>query len=146
MAENIRSLIHEVLEKGHLMSLATQDDGGVWVADVIYVYDDGLNIYWMSDPDVRHSQAIEQHAQVAATITASLPGVPGLGVQVSGIAQKIEGERYDLALKHFAKRGKPAPTETDDVRQGDFWYVLKPSLIELINEEHFGFTKQKLVL
>ena len=55
---NIKSLITEVLEKGYLMSLATVDDGGVWVADVIFIYDDALNIYWMSDSDVRHSKAI----------------------------------------------------------------------------------------
>ena len=36
----LKELIKEVLEKGYLMSLATSDGGGVWVADVIYVYDD----------------------------------------------------------------------------------------------------------
>ena len=44
----LKQLIQEVLEKGYLMSLATLDDGGVWVADVIYIHDDDLNIFWMS--------------------------------------------------------------------------------------------------
>lgn len=41
---NNRDLIKEVLEKGYLMSLATEDDGGVWVSDVIYIYDEKFNI------------------------------------------------------------------------------------------------------
>jgi hypothetical protein len=35
MSEEIKKLILEVLEVGHLMSLATADEGGVWVSDVI---------------------------------------------------------------------------------------------------------------
>ena len=45
--EETKELILEVLEKGYLMSLGTQDGGGVWVADVIYVYDEEMNIYGM---------------------------------------------------------------------------------------------------
>lgn len=41
----IKNLIKEVLDQGYLMSLATVDDGGVWVSDVIYIYDDNFNIY-----------------------------------------------------------------------------------------------------
>lgn len=125
------------------MSLATVDSGGVWVSDVIYIFDQELNIYWMSDPTARHSQSILQNKQVAGTITVSGQGEDNLGVQFEGVAEKIEGTRYDLALKHFAKRKKPVPTEADDVLQGDSWYVLKPQKIELICERLFGFEKQK---
>lgn len=142
----IKQLIQEVLDKGYLMSLATIDDGGVWVSDVIFVYDDKFNIYWMSDPDVRHSQAILVNPKVAGTITISDQGEDNLGIQFDGVAEKIDGARYDLALKHYAKRGKPAPKETDDVLQGDSWYILKPKKIELIYEKLFGFEKQKIEL
>lgn len=143
---DIKELIKEVLEKGYLMSLGTSDEGGVWVADMIYIFDDELNIYWMSDPDVRHSQAIYLNGTAAGTITASGKGEDNLGIQFSGVAEKIEGPRHDLALKHFAKRGKSAPQESDDVLGGDSWYILKPGVIELIHEKHFGFEKQKLEL
>ncbi len=146
MDNNIKQLITEVLEKGYLISLATIDDGGVWVADVIYVHDEELNIYWMSDPDVRHSQAVLTNSKVAGTITVSGPGENNLGIQFAGTAEKIEGPRFDLALKHCAKRGKPVPKETEDVLGGDSWYKLKPVMIELIHEKLFGFEKQKLEL
>ncbi len=144
MEENIREFIKEVLDKGYLMSLATIDDGGVWVADVIYVFDDQFNIYWISDPEVRHSEAMLKNNKVAGTITISGPGENNLGIQFEGLVEKIEEPRYDLAKKHYTKRQKPEPEETDDVLQGDFWYVLRPSKIELINEKLFGFEKEKL--
>ena len=31
---------------------------GIWVADVIFIHDDDLNVYWMSHPECRHSKAI----------------------------------------------------------------------------------------
>ncbi len=138
----IKNLIKEVLDKSYLMSLATVDEGGVWVADVICIHDEGLSIYWMSDPETRHSQAIAKNNKVAGTITVSGPGEDNLGIQFEGVAERVEGGRYDLALKHYKKRNKPVPTETDDVLQGDSWYVLKPKKIELICEKIFGFDKQ----
>ena len=143
MERDIKRLIKEVLEKGYLMSLGTVDEGGVCVSDVIYVFDDEFNLYWISDPDTRHSKAILRTSKVAGTITAVDRG-DELGVQFEGTAQKIEGARYDLAKKHLAKRNNSEPKETDDVLQGDSWYGLKPVRIELIHKKFFGFEKQKL--
>lgn len=128
------------------MSLGTTDDTGVWVADVIYIHDDELNIYWMSDPSTRHLQAVLKNNKVAGTITVSGQGEHNLGIQFEGEAQKIEGARYDLAKKHCAKRQKPEPKESDDVLGGDSWYVLRPKHMELIHEKLFGFEKQKIEL
>ncbi|MBI2013664.1 MAG: pyridoxamine 5'-phosphate oxidase family protein [Candidatus Colwellbacteria bacterium] len=144
MTADVRQLIKEVLKKGYLMSLATLDEGGVWVADVIYIHDNDFNIYWMSDPSVRHSQAIIKNNRVAGTITVSGVKEDNMGIQFEGIGEKIDGDRYDLALKHYKKRKKPAPKENEDVLQGDSWYVLKPKKIQLIYEKLFGFEKQDL--
>jgi uncharacterized protein YhbP (UPF0306 family) len=146
MENNIKDLIKKVLEQGYLMSLATVDEGGVWVSDVIYIFDEDFNIFWMSDPDVRHSNAILKNQKVAGTITVNLPKENKLGIQFEGTAEKIEGIRHDLAIKHFTKRKKPAPKEDDDVLWRDSWYLLRPKKIELICEEFFGFKKQKIEL
>ena len=146
MNRDIRTLVVDVLGRGYLMSLGTLDDGGVWVADVIYVFNEDLSIYWMSDSATRHSKAIVTHPRVAGTITVSGKGENNLGIQLEGVAQKIDGARYDLARKHYAKRNKPEPAESLDVLDGDSWYMLKPTKIELICEEHFGFKKQTIEL
>ncbi len=146
MSHSVKKLIEEVLEKGYLMSLATIDDGGIWVSDVIYVHDSDFNIYWMSKPYGRHSKALAKNNRVAGTITVSGRGEDNLGIQFEGVAKIIEGPRFDLAKKHYAKRNKPGPKESDDVLSGSLWYVLKPKVIELIHEKLFGFEKQRLEL
>ena len=146
MENDIKKLIEEVLEKGYLMSLGTLDEGGVWVADVIYVHDDYLNMYWMSDPDVRHSKALKKNPLVALSITSNAPKEDNMGIQCFGEAEKIEGPRMDLAKKHYAKRKKPEPGENEDVLGGYSWYVVKPKSIDLIYEKLFGFKKQKIEL
>lgn len=143
---DLKPLIKEVLEKGYLMSLGTQDEGGVWVADVTYVFDDKFNIYWMSSPEVRHSKAITANPHVAATITVSGLGQDNLGIQCSGVAEKVNQLRLDLIAKYFIKRQKPAPADSDGFLKGRSWYVLRPAFFELIHEKHFGFKKQKLEL
>ena len=137
----------EVLANTRLMSLATQDGEGVWVADVIFIYDDDFTIYWMSERDTRHSRAVERNSSVAATITASnKKNESNFGIQLEGRAKKIDGTRYDLAVKHRMKLGHPTPSETEDVLDGDSWYSLTPSRIRLIDEEHFGFDAQDVPL
>lgn len=144
---DIKAKILEVLGRGYLMSLATQDEGGLWVADVIYIFDENFNIYWMSDPEVRHSKAVVTNGQAAGTITITNNGEKlELGIQFSGKAEKIDGPRHDLALKHFTKRGKPEPKENDDILEGDSWYMLKPSKIDLIDAEHYGWDKKSIDL
>lgn len=140
----LKKLIKEVLDKGYLMSLATVDDGGVWVSDVIYVHDDNFNIFWMSNTETRHSKALMENLEIAGTITISGQGEKNLGIQFKGRGYKIEGARYDLAIKHFTKRKKAIPKETDDVLEGDSWYMMQPKSIELICEEFFGFDRQTL--
>lgn len=143
----IKDRILEVLERGHLMSLATSDERGLWVADVVYIYDEDLSVYWMSDPDVRHSKAVLKNERVAGTITVSNKSKePNLGIQFSGTAQKIDGPRHDLAKKHLKKRSCPEPKEDEDVLQGDSWYILKPDTIDLIDEENSGYEKKSLTL
>ena len=146
MSADIKQLILEVLEKGYLMSLATVDSGGVWVCDVIYIFDENLNIYWMSKDFRRHSKAIEINQNVAGTITVSANGEDNLGIQFSGVAARIEEARYDLVEKFYTKKNKPTSLETEDFLKGHTWYQLKPQKIELINEKLFEFEKQKLEL
>ena len=145
--KDLKKLAQSILDQGYLMSLGTLDDGGVWVSDVIYVHDDNFNIYWMSDPEVRHSEAILKNNKVAATITISNTlGEKNVGLQIEGRAEKIEGNDFGIATLYYTKRKKPIPNENDDILQGDSWYRLTPTKIEIIYEPEFGFEKKKLEL
>lgn len=98
---NLKEQIIEVLQQGHVLSLGTLDNQGVWVADVIYVHDDELNIYWMSYESTRHSKAIEINQKVAGTITVR-EKEDDLGLQIEGIAQPITGN-YELVRRFQEK-------------------------------------------
>lgn len=145
--EKLHQLVKEVLEKGYLMSLGTLDDGGVWVCDVNISYDDSFNIYWMSSPQVRHSKAIEQNSRVAGTITVSNSTTDqNLGIQFSGTAEKISDVEEAVAMRYFAKKDKEYVKGTTKSPEGRSWYVIRPSVIELIHQQLFGYSKQKVVL
>lgn len=74
------------------MSLAVMSEKWTWVADVIYVHDDDVNVYWMSDPHVWHSEAIAKDPRVAWTITASNHSKgPNLEIQLEGVVRRISG-------------------------------------------------------
>lgn len=70
------------------MQLATVVGGKPWVATVYFVVDSDINIYWLSWPDRRHSQAIKEQSQVAAAIVIKIDQ-PVIGVQLSGIANEV---------------------------------------------------------
>lgn len=145
--DDIRSLIHQVLDQAYLMSLATVDESGPWVSDLVFVADDDLTIYWLSQPNTRHSQAILKNSQVAASITVSNnQGEDNIAIQLSGIAAKIDGNITPVALKHLAKRNKAATNPDDVFLPGQSWYCLKPTKIDLIYEPLYGYTKKTLNL
>ncbi len=139
-----RKLAESVLEKGYLMSLGTVDDGGVWVSDVIYVHDSEFNIYWISRGDTRHSKAIENNPNVAGTITVSNdPREKDLGLQIAGIAEKVDGYLPILTVEYYIKRRRPLLKSAAEIlKGGTSWYKLKPTMVELICEELFDHEKQ----
>lgn len=146
---NIKQRIIEILEKGYLLSIGTIDDGGPWVSDVRYVSDNDCKIYWMSDPNCRHSKAIEKNPKIAATVELNFNfGTPNLGLQMSGTARKLGLMRPDLAVKYVTRRGKPKPSQISTIlKNGYSWYELSPEFIELNDEENFGFdNKQKMIV
>ena len=141
---DLKTLTKQTLEHGYLMSLATTDDDGVWVADVIYVYDDDLNLYWMSKTTRRHSQAIEQNSQVAATITVtSGPQEMDEGLQISGHAQQMTEPPSSLLKSWMTKKRKQDQYDAAQIVLDEHvWYQLVPDRIELIHQEHFDYDRQ----
>jgi uncharacterized protein YhbP (UPF0306 family) len=145
--DELKNLALKVLEDGYVMSLGTLDDGGVWVADVIYVHDENFNLYWLSLPNVRHSQAIEKNKKVACTVTASWTTDKERALQIEGVGEKIEGTLFEFEQKLEIKRGMDVPKVAGEVLEdGHSWYKLTPTKIELLHSEHFGYKKQILDL
>ncbi|MDO8593798.1 MAG: pyridoxamine 5'-phosphate oxidase family protein [bacterium] len=143
--EELKNLVRAVIEDAYVMSLGTADKGGVWVADLIYVSDEDLNLYWISMPNARHSRAIEQNNKVACTITANSTTNKERALQIEGIVERINGPLFECEKKLEAKRGLPLPKAAGEIlNKGHFWYVLKPKKLELIHSESFGYERQSV--
>lgn len=141
--KELRELVKSILEQGYLMSLGTFDKNGVWVSDVIYIHDDDFNLYWLSSPKTRHSQALRKNRKVAATVTVSNnAGEDNVGLQIEGTAEELKGNNLALATKHRLKRKKNPPIKDGEVEEGESWYCLRPAKIEVIYEPSFGFEKK----
>lgn len=146
--EEIRERILDILRKGHLIHLATIDDDGPWVSDLVFVHDDDLNIYWQSHEDYRHSKAILKNQRVAGSITISNKSKePNECIQIAGIGSKIDGEVYELTVKDLTKRNHElVPEGTQHLADGWSWYKFTPTKIDLIYEPLLGRKKESLVL
>lgn len=152
LVEEINKLIYEILSEGYVMSIATVDECGVWVADVVYIYDGVFNIYWISQISTRHSQAIQKNNQVAASITISQPGEDNRGLQIEGSAEAVDRTSLEMLRKHLIKRAGKVPYQKPFFENNILldpemsWYKLTPKKIELIYEKYYGFTKQVVEL
>lgn len=145
--DELKKLAQEILNDAHLISLGTVDENGAWVADVIFVPDENLNLYWISMPQVRHSQAIERNGKVACSVTASHQTNKERALQIEGVAEKINGPLFEYERKLEAKRGLPAPqAEGEILAKGHVWYRLKPTKVELIHTELFGYERKPIQL
>ncbi len=145
--DELKKLAFKILEDGYLMSLGTVDEGGVWIADVIYVHDKNFNLYWISAPETRHSRAIEGNNRVACAITASQEADKERALQIEDVAERIDGPMFEFEKKHRAKRGKGAPERPGEILEdGEVWYVLRPTKIELMHSEPFGYEKKSILL
>lgn len=142
---NLEKIVKEILDQGYLMSLGIYDENGPWVSDVIFV-NDGLNLYWISSVNTRHSKALLKNKKAAATITLSnIGGEKNIGLQIEGNAEKIDGDVFEMAKKHRLKRNEPIPQKEGEILDPDeSWYKLSPTKIEIINEPLWGFDKKSL--
>lgn len=143
--EDLKALALQVLDDARVMSLGTVDEGGEWVADVVFVHD-GLDIYWISDPVVRHSMAIAKNKDVAATIDADDRTDHERALQLSGEAMQVESVP-DSILELLVQKMDTDGTSNPRVKlaEGLMWYKLVPNHIELIHNELFGYDRKKVI-
>ncbi|HUO50271.1 MAG TPA: pyridoxamine 5'-phosphate oxidase family protein [Candidatus Paceibacterota bacterium] len=144
MEEVVRRLAQDIFDKGYFFSLATFDDGGLWVSDVFYVADNDWNIYWLSALDTRHSKAIEQNAEAAGTIRiTTTPQEASEALQIAGHVEKVPKDMSEMVERLFRqKRGKEKKAEADRYNGNQSWYKLTPHKIRLSHQETFGLEKQ----
>jgi len=124
------------------MQVATVKGDQPWCCTVYFVFDDDLNLYWISKPETRHSEEIHNHEKVAAAIPIKhTPGKSGVGIQLEGDATLVkDGSEIKRAIALYTKRYKTGKKWHDDFIAGKNkhgLYRIKPRLFVLFDEETF---------
>ncbi len=149
MTDEPINILHEaasLLAECRTASLATvYVDGRPHAANIQYVHDDQLNIYFVSSEDAAHSRHITKNSTVALTVYHHDDQDPASirGLQMHGQAQPItdQAERTD-ALTLYAARF-PFITEDPALRaavEQQTFYRITPTWLRLIdNRRGFGW-------
>ncbi|MFQ5857262.1 MAG: pyridoxamine 5'-phosphate oxidase family protein [Anaerolineae bacterium] len=89
MGETLRQQVLSYLRDHNVMTLATVGPDGPWAAGLFYV-NDGFDLYWLSDPDTRHSQDIAHNPQAAVAIHENYQDWRIIqGIQMEGTAELV---------------------------------------------------------
>jgi uncharacterized protein YhbP (UPF0306 family) len=151
LPEDMRPVLRDFLARQSTLALATagDSDGRPQVTPLFFVSDDKFNLYWISDPDSRHSINLTSWNDVAAAVYAQTWDWAGIkGVQIEGDAWAVtddDGERAH-ALALYSAKFPFVNQKFADVVANSVIYVLRPRWIRwLDNERRFGY-KQEFVL
>ncbi len=140
----LSTLAIEVLTDAHIMSLSVTDAAGPWCAQVGFVHDERMHLYWVSKPDTRHSRAIGSGPTlVAAAILAEWVPDRERALQLEGYASSLEGEQEVLERALRQKLGKAVSEGPLYVERGYRWYRLEPTTVYLLHHE-FGYERQRV--
>jgi uncharacterized protein YhbP (UPF0306 family) len=140
-----RAEVAAFLKRHTTLSLATVDrDGWAQNANLFYVNDDALNLFWVSGEKSRHSQNLARVSRVAVTICHETWDWRDIhGVQIEGVARRlIDPDETDRAWAIFRDKFPFTAEFTDQIARSAF-YTLKPQWIRLIdNSKYFGHREE----
>src|SRR3989338_4416277 len=87
---NLKREINTYLKTQRLMAIATYGSHP-WIANVYYIHDADLNLYFLSKTFREHCRALEENNVVTVAITDSHQPIykPQKGIQLSGTAEQV---------------------------------------------------------
>lgn len=130
------------LQAGHVMQLGTVSEGWPRVNSVYFVTDDtARTVYWMSEPERRHSKDIIVDKRVAGAVVGK-GSHPVIGVQFMGMADTVSDEQeIKNIMAHYSKKYNGFGVDFyDRYKKGvnkHMLYKMSFSSLELFDEQHF---------
>jgi uncharacterized protein YhbP (UPF0306 family) len=144
LPDEMRPVLRAFLAGQSTMALGTAglSDGRPQVTPLFFASDDDLNLYWISDPESRHSANLTDWDDAAAAIYAQTWEWTGIkGVQLEGDALSVEGgDERKRALALYQAKFPFVNDKFAELIAQSVVYVLRPRWIRwLDNERHFGY-------
>lgn len=107
-----------ILAKSNYMVVGTSTKNGKpWVAPVLFVHDDNLNLYFLSAVDALHSKNILENGNVSISIFDSHQKIGDLeeGIQAEGKATLVEEDNIERVISMYRKKAFPnSKTDSED--------------------------------
>ncbi len=89
VARGLRQQVLAYLGRHNTLTVASAGPDGPWAAALFYV-NDGFELYWLSDPQTRHSQNIARHPRISVAIHEDYRDWRVIqGIQMEGTAEEI---------------------------------------------------------
>ncbi|MFC1902957.1 pyridoxamine 5'-phosphate oxidase family protein [Chloroflexota bacterium] len=90
--QKLKETVLKYLEEHYTMTMATAKDGVPWAAALFYA-SDGFTLYFLSEPECRHSKDIAGNPEVAVTINEDYRDWREIkGIQMYGKAELVTTE------------------------------------------------------
>lgn len=136
----------QIILENDYMTIGTADlDGTPWVSPVYFVFDQELNLIWVSNKDSRHSRLIKENPRVAIVIFDSkVQEGAGDAVYIEATAHEMSDEKeIEAGMKVRAMRESAEEFKVKNVSdvQGDnSWrmYQATPSKVYKLAETYIG--------
>jgi hypothetical protein len=147
LSDEMRPVLRAFLAGQSTLALATAglDDGRPQVAPLFFASDDDFNLYWISDPDSRHSANLEDWCVAAAAIYAPTWDWTGIkGAQIEGEALPVtDADERARALAVYKAKFPFVTEKFADLIERSVVYVLRPRWLRwLDNERRFGYKQE----
>jgi uncharacterized protein len=150
----VRSAVRAFLAEHTTLTLATVDEAGTpAAAAVFYAFDEGLNLYFLSEERTVHGRNLLANPSLAGTIQADGQDWRQIrGLQVRGRATLVPGTLLPHAIALYGGRfafvgalmaGRAGPAAlTGPLARARFW-VLRPNWYRLVdNTVRFGHKEE----
>ena len=90
--DKLKETVLKYLEEHYTMTIATAKGESPWAAAVFYA-NDGFTLYFLSDPEARHSKSIAENPVVAVTVNEDYHDWREIkGIQMDGKAELVSTE------------------------------------------------------
>jgi len=91
-SSKLKGTVLQYLKEHYTMTVATTGSESPWAASVFYA-NDGFNLYFLSDPESRHSKDIAENPVVAVTVNEDYHDWRKIkGIQMAGKAELVVTE------------------------------------------------------
>ena len=116
-----------------LCALATVWPGGrAHINHMYFAWNDRFDIFWISDPDSRHSRNLTGNPSAAVTVYDSRQvwGRPDRGIQLFGSARQVRGGAAREAQRAYSARFKEFDAASNELP----YYRFRPRTVKLFDE------------